>query len=576
MNKKVFSLAATVVFLVSSSACIPVKSKAKISPGRLSEAQPYKTKVVAIQKKTGERLAFPRKAGVTIAGEKVIIPIASPGTTGSLREKLPLADVEEIGRSADGRITHVATRDGRFFRITEAREDGEGIEIRTAVFYRFIPLSDVDLVWVRKTNWGLTIAASTGLWVAAAAVVALAVGDDFMKFDPWSGGDVESCPFVYSFDGKEYVLDAEPYGGSVCAGLERADWVGLDSLEPVDGRYRLLLTNELEEVEHVDELKLVVVDHPAGVSVFPEVSGRMRTVATTAAPQSARDAGGRDVLPLLGAKDGTFWLGRVEGRDPDRDEDLKEELILEFAKPAGAKSAKLVANAWTTQWGSQAIKPLLTARGRELESYFDRVDAGGPALLSLLGWFAREEMYNLQVRVETTVGWKTKALVHGGGPVIAKDKVYELDLRDVPGDTVRIKLTPAAGFWMIDRLALDFSEDETVRVTEIAAVSASDASGRNIGAELALDDNSFFVIPKGSRPATLEFAVPPEAPGMARAVFLKARGYYDILLDSDGEPTLDVDRMMETPGESLRYLLSRHPALAKPGPRAPEHGPRAR
>ncbi len=63
---------------------------------------------------------------------------------------------------------------------------------------------------------------------------------------------------------------------------------------------------------------------------------------------------------------------------------------------------------------------------------------------------------------------------------------------------------------------------------------------------------------------------------MARAVFLKARGYYDILLDSDGEPTLDVDRMMETPGESLRFVLSRHPAIAKPRPRAPEPGPRAR
>jgi len=573
MPKKIVALVTAVFFLVSLNACVSGsgKTNAKTSPGRLAGADPYRTQVLAVQKKSGERLDFPVGQRVTTSGDKVLIPL-EPGTAAPYPVKLLEADIRDLNTDK-GRITEVATNDGRFFRVLQASKDELGIEILSAQSYRYIPFSDIDLVWVRRKN----PFAALGVASLAACVAGIAIFSILAANKPAPDpAPEESCPFVYSFDGEEYVLDAEPYGGSVCAGLERADWIGLDSLVPVDGRYRLLLTNELEEVEHVDELKLVVVDHPADVTVFPEVSGRMRTIASAAAPQSARDAGGRDVLPLLGAKDGTFWLGRVEGRDPDRIEDLKEELILEFAKPAGAKSAKLVANAWTTRWGSQAIKPLLTARGRELGSYFDRVDAGGPALLSLLNWFAGEEMYNLQVRVETTAGWKTRALVHGGGPFIAKDKVYELDLRDVPGDTVRITLTPAAGFWMIDRLAVDFSEDETVRVTEIAAVSASDASGRNIGAELEADDNSFFVIPKGSRPATLEFAVPPEAPGMARAVFLKARGYYDILLDSDGEPTLDVDGMMETPGESLRYLLSRHPALAKPGPRAPEPGPRAR
>ena len=560
MRNKAIAIVTTVLFLVSLNSCVQIKRNARVAPATAMNAAPRALVIVAIQKKTGERRDFPRKERATVIGDKVVV--GRPDRAISLQ--LSWNDIKDFKEAADGRITEVTLNDGRFFLVTQATKNEQGIKVQAAFPYQLVaPLSDIDLIWVRKTNWPVSALASVG------ATIVIAVGAFALAWYT-TPKDERSCPFVYSFDGKEYVLDAEPYGGSVCPGLERADWIGLDNLKAVDGRYKLMLSNELDEVEHVDELKLVVVDHPTGVAVFPELSGRMRTVASPLTPASARDADGRDIRPLLTAKDQTFWLGRVEGRDPDNDDDLKDELILEFDKPAGARQAKLVANAWTTRWGSQAIKPLLASQGRELGSYFEKINAGGPALLSLMGWFAREEMYNLQVRVETAAGWKTKALVYGGGPVIAKDKVYALDLSDVTGDQVRIKLTPAAGFWMIDRLALDFSADAQVRVTEIAASSARDAAGRDIGEELASDDNAYFVIPKGSRPATLEFAVPPETPGTTRTVFVKARGYYDMLLDAEGEPTLDLQEMIDSPGESLRFLLRQHPAVAKPGPRAPE------
>ena len=194
-----------------------------------------------------------------------------------------------------------------------------------------IPLSDVDLIWVSKTD-KLTSGVGTVLVAAVvAAVTVVAVVGIAWLIDP----PESSCPLVYSFDGEEYALDAEPYGAAICRGLERTEWIGLDRLKAVGGRYRLRLANELDESDHTDEFKLVVVDHPKGVSVAPGIQGKMTVLSEVVPPARATDRDGRDILPLVASKDGTFWLSRLEGLDPENDAELKDGLILDSRSPPG-------------------------------------------------------------------------------------------------------------------------------------------------------------------------------------------------------------------------------------------------
>ena len=71
-------------------------------------------------------------------------------------------------------------------------------------------IASVDVV---EISAGLTVLAVVGsLLVAFIGIVVIAA---LTK---------KSCPFLYSFDGQQYVFDGEPYGGAIMSSLARIDY----------------------------------------------------------------------------------------------------------------------------------------------------------------------------------------------------------------------------------------------------------------------------------------------------------------------------------------------------------------
>lgn len=506
--------------------------------------------ILAVQKKSGERVEFSKENPGRFIKDSVVGNIWT-------RLEFDKSQVKSTKSDQRGRVLGVTTNDGKPYGLKSSMVTGD--KITGFYFDRVsIPVSEVDLVWIRKVNTGLTVLVNVGLVVAVSAVVLVAIAaaawNEQERYIQSTAG--ESCPFIYSFDGEDFHLDGEPYGGSICEALKRTEWSGLDHLQEVNGQYRLFLTNELEETEHTDELKLVVVDHPQNTEVVPDINGKIHTVSRPLPPLQAHDQDGRDILPLVSKRDQIFWLTRTENKDPNKDSDLKDELIFEFPKPKGAKQVKLVANAWTSQWGTLLGKKFLEFYGRQLPDFYSSVNSFGRAFQKVMNWYSTEELYLLQVRVETDTGWKTKGTIYGSGASISKDKAYVLDIADVPGETLKIKLTPAATFWLLDSLAVDYTADLPVNTVELSPIKAVDKIGHDVRDELALEDGRCFVMPKKGDFAEITFLAPPQNPAMARSVILKANGYYDVQLEASGEPQLDLIRKLEDePGFAARYAL---------------------
>jgi hypothetical protein len=209
------------------------------------------------------------------------------------------------------------------------------------------------------------------------------------------GGGGSSCPFLYSFDGKKLVFDAEPYGGAFCPALKRTEWCVLEHLKEANGRYSLLMTNELDETQYTDELKLVVVDHDSSVSIAPDAAGKIHTIADPAAPLSARDAAGATILPLIREKDGLSWQSSLSSETTGKPAAVRDTLEFEFAKPEAAHTVKLLVNASTTRFGAAMGKKFLAMHGGGLSKWYDEVDKKGPAFNRVQDWYRSEELYML-------------------------------------------------------------------------------------------------------------------------------------------------------------------------------------
>lgn len=132
-----------------------------------------------------------------------------------------------------------------------------------------------------------------------------------------------SCPFLYVHDGQEWrfisdILGITPLGLPMEEGMyvppDHDELVRIDGahLKPVDGEYRMQITEELREVTYLDRAELWVVDHDQDVAVHPEERFSFppfppQTIHTLADVQpivKAIDQEGRDWTAALQTVDG--------------------------------------------------------------------------------------------------------------------------------------------------------------------------------------------------------------------------------------------------------------------------------
>jgi hypothetical protein len=408
-----------------------------------------------------------------------------------------------------------------------------------------IAVSDVQRVWVESIDKARTTMLVIGTTVGVlGGLLAIAIATK------------ESCPFVYSWDGTQYVFDGEPYGGAVTRGLERDDYSDLEHLRSdAAGLYRLLVTNEVNETQFTNSMELVVVDHRLGTRFEMDEWGKLHSISRALPPTSARDQDGRDLVPWLRASDELIW----EPAPPmDATGAVRQEIVLTFPKPRDAKRAQLVARAGTGLWGSHMIREMLQLRGSAVTEWYATLDKGGEPLDAIRAWNVREELYVLKLDVDESGTWRPRGLLPGGGPFIAETRVVPLDLSNAPGDSLRLRIRPPSGFWALNSFAVTYDDNEQpLAITTVQASSAQTSDGRDMLGELRAADDRYYAMPKTGDNATISFVAPPAREGVERSVFLHTRGYYRLHLPEKGPAdAVTLQRITDQPDAAARMAAT--------------------
>lgn len=411
-----------------------------------------------------------------------------------------------------------------------------------------IDLADISYLTVDKEVMGaggvvaIVLAVIAGIFVIFAIAVA-----------------ASSCPFIFSFNGMKYIFDAEPYGGSVSEGLKKTDYSRLEELKAADGRYKLQMMNVTDETQHTDEVKLLVIDHPLNTEAAPDVSGKFSVFEKTFTPLSVTEENGKDITVFFKNKDNIQWQTDMNDIRNSDSKNLKHELVFKFPKPTDAKKAKLLINTGTAQWGEYMIKQMLEYRGNKVDKWYDDIDKKGVELAGLYQFVEREELFIMKANILENGKWITKGMISAGGPYIDEDRIVELNLENVTGDTLYIKLNPPYGYWKFDFAGIIYESNADAEITELSLRYAKNEKGTDLLDSLSAVDGHYYSMPDTTCSAKLEFEVPVMKDNMKRSLYLKTTGYYEIHLKKDKpEQTELIEKIYSTPGLILELSLKEY------------------
>ena len=138
-----------------------------------------------------------------------------------------------------------------------------------------------------------------------------------------------SCPILFAWDGRKYRMVTDVIGAGVVGHWftptrrnipNPGEWIKVDGdrLAAVSGKLSLRFIEPMEEVNYIDQLRLVAVDHPENVEVNPDerflddppfASGRVVASQGAHPPVAGWDGEGRDALDKLTRRDHQFASG---------------------------------------------------------------------------------------------------------------------------------------------------------------------------------------------------------------------------------------------------------------------------
>ncbi len=335
-----------------------------------------------------------------------------------------------------------------------------------------------------------------------------------------------SCPHVYSYNGGQYSLEADAFSGSLFEGAENTDFVLMERLAASDGKYRIRVINERDELDYIDMISLVTADHDANVEVAPNQEGGIVAFTRTDSPLHCENSRHGNVLRQVAYADDLRYIGDPGHFSSHSASEPLDVLTVRFRRPSENR-AQLIFRGNNSPFAATAVAHYLAQMGPGLGPVLRHVQGTKPgAYRRHIGDEIRRLGLLVRVEVWDGVRWQFQTEIQPIGPAIQRTIAVPINVpyQNDPFLEVRLSMTPL--FWEIDQVQLANANPAPYRVQLGRLTIAQDQRKRDVIALLGNVDRQRIVLNKGDS-FDAYFDV-PAAQNTKRTLLVKIRGYYEM------------------------------------------------
>lgn len=350
-----------------------------------------------------------------------------------------------------------------------------------------------------------------------------------------------SCPFVYSFDGKEYHFEHESIPFAVNKALETTSFGTLRRLEAHNDFYHVRIGERLDEKSFVNNFKLSAVDYPTGegiIEVFADIYGQPHTIKEKRAPITIVDSYGLDRLDDILLKDKILSSSREDLANGN----YVTSYDVTFEKPTDtAEYAKLMVTAQKTYLITQSWDWLLETIDATNNMWWIERVMELPENIDKFKNFIN--MVNLRVELWDGERWVEQGHVKAGLDLV-EEFLIPIDLSNLKTDEneLKVRLTSGTALYDIWDISIDFSKDDIVNIIDLDPEYAWFNSTEDVKGIIGDYSNDERVKLVTGDDIDLYYKIPELKDNLERGFMVALKGYYHADPDSKEFPVgLDWD-----------------------------------
>ena len=298
-----------------------------------------------------------------------------------------------------------------------------------------------------------------------------------------------SCPFIYSYNGSEYRLEAEAFSTSVSKALEAETFHVLPSLKPAKNELKVRLSDERPETHVVNSVHLFAVDAGNAASVVLDTKNLAWPVFHPLAPTSAFDRSGKNILDRVAATDGKYW--RTDLQDATTVKGFRDTVIVTFDIPQDSSEGLLLIDALNSDLVSEVYRSASAVLGDQTLLFYHQLEQD-PELQELVREGVRKT--SLRIEVKKRSGWVEVGTLQPQADVVPFTRAVHLEHLDQIEYPLTLRFTSMMDVWHIDALSVDISSGKPLLKQPLKLASAINSRDSTVQQAVGNTDSVYTIL----------------------------------------------------------------------------------